>query len=423
MQQIKQDTLQSLSKIPSRVKEHLENFNEDMFTIRHLFMDFQDANIANYDMKKSKFPISSEMIARQTITILQLTLQNYFKSLEGSDNPYILGYSIEEKRANNSSNIPPTFIPTGCTFSTFYDSRETKNDEKELSTLNFLLVTDNKKLPTSDRSGIFDKTWMQPTNNAEGCFVIGEIFINWLLPKIKELLLKPFCKEKGEDGKTNIMDKLKEKMNLSQISTGWNFSASYEDEYLPPKGERTGDFYHVRNKWNLDCEMILSTDCFSEKEKNISKKAIIKLSGKIHRYHMHSGSGRCIDGDATQKWNCQIDIIAGTNGQIAFKCLDLKTPPPDIKIEQDFFSNFFNSIFGNHQVGNWFRKEFNEVTNELEKEFPENLNIRFILPAGNIFFFKNTCFDDAVNLLLEVTYKRENPSLHQENVSGCRAKT
>ena len=43
--------------IPDVVKKMLQSFNDNQFTINHLFMNFQDANIAAYDENLSSLPL------------------------------------------------------------------------------------------------------------------------------------------------------------------------------------------------------------------------------------------------------------------------------------------------------------------------------------------------------------------------------
>src|SRR4051812_22288041 len=95
MRTIEQEALKASAAVTQEVKDHLRNFSSDMFTVRHLFMDFQNANLAAFDPNHTRMavPDGTKLSAGQ-LTQFQNVLQTYFATLRGTDNPYVLGYAI-----------------------------------------------------------------------------------------------------------------------------------------------------------------------------------------------------------------------------------------------------------------------------------------------------------------------------------------
>jgi hypothetical protein len=75
---IKQERIKNNMAVPVVVKDMLDYFTDDQFTIRHLFMNFQDSNIANYDSVESKLPLPADA-NQNIITFFQTGVTNYFR--------------------------------------------------------------------------------------------------------------------------------------------------------------------------------------------------------------------------------------------------------------------------------------------------------------------------------------------------------
>lgn len=113
-----------------------QGINDSEFTIEALFLDFENANITAYNESKSTLP---EEIKRNGA--LQLALNNYFKNLKDSKNPYVLGYAINKKKIAERER--PLLYPAKASFSTSYSSKN------RASALNFLMLLKGHKFPSN----------------------------------------------------------------------------------------------------------------------------------------------------------------------------------------------------------------------------------------------------------------------------------
>ena len=104
---------------------------------------------------------------------MQLALQHHFASLAGSDNPYILGYTVAAKPFA-PTNFSPEFDPTDATFATSYNAAN-----PSLSTLNFLLEANGMPVPGGSTQP--NQRWVE-TTDADGRFCISKmrLFDSWL---------------------------------------------------------------------------------------------------------------------------------------------------------------------------------------------------------------------------------------------------
>jgi hypothetical protein len=169
--------------ITEHSKDALENviaqsgLDQKYFRIESLFLDFENANYADYDAKNSYIPIDNTQLSA-----FQNLLSNYFKTLKGTDNPYILGYAVKVKDVPYQEEA--MFQPTALKYSTTY------NEDPDLAAFNFLMVT-NKEGVFSDAEdvGVFSASLITDAS------VDGELVIN----------AKLFC------------NKIFEKLNLQEI--------------------------------------------------------------------------------------------------------------------------------------------------------------------------------------------------------------
>jgi hypothetical protein len=143
------------------------------FTIEALFLDFENANIANFDGTASRFP-------QGATTALQVAVQDYFKLIVAKQkNPYILGYALRVRKITSQKAL---FQPTAARFSTSY------SDHGPARALNFLLMGGNRDFPPGQNVGILPASLLEHADSGvDGIFAIDYgIF--------EAALLEPFVK-------------------------------------------------------------------------------------------------------------------------------------------------------------------------------------------------------------------------------------
>lgn len=125
--------------------------SDEDFTINSLFLNFSNANIANFDTTNSKLPKDSS-------EAFQNAISNYFNmTISGSDNPYVLGYGIHRKKIKASEKA--MFQPTSLNFSTSYSNKD--KNTGVFSAFNFLMMLNDTKPPTSTTAGILPKSLIE----------------------------------------------------------------------------------------------------------------------------------------------------------------------------------------------------------------------------------------------------------------------
>jgi hypothetical protein len=388
--------------IPAVVKDTLNNFDSSMFTIQSLFMDFENSNIANYDPSLSHLPLpdgSSLSSNPSLMAEFQLTLQDYFISLKGTDNPYILGYSVNAKNpSQNSANFPiPTFVPTGATFSTLVDNSQPNGI---LNALNYLVMTDSHQMPSN--AGTFASNWIK-TTDCDGTFVIGEkIFWNqWLLPMI-EAALTPVTPTDY-----NCLQ-----ASTTPTSSGWQMNREYTKAWIDKDAMMHFDLH---NSLDLKFDATVKPTNKINTTTGINEVLITINGNCVAQYNSYyEAIGIKTELDVTSSvnnWTVTITLTCGNNGIIN---MDVEEDIPTADIERG--GNWLG------ELGEWLSQDAQDRLDnygaELAKQFDaniedisnllKNVNNQFVSPAGDVFFFSDISVDNNANLLSSIKYKEEN---------------
>lgn len=159
-----------------------KGINDNDFTIKSLFLDFENANIADYDSGSSILPKDARENA-----LLQAAMVNYFKNLASSDNPYVLGYAINKNEVQEGER--GLFYPSGVAYSTSHSK------EARASTFNFLMLLNNNPFPSGNDAGVLPTSLMEyaqdTTATVNGVFGLSlsefeDVYIPLLSRNIKE---------------------------------------------------------------------------------------------------------------------------------------------------------------------------------------------------------------------------------------------
>jgi len=155
--------------------------SDNDFTIDSLFLDFSNANIADYDGNKSKLPEDAK-----AKTNLQIAIVNYFKN---PDNKYILGYAINKKEVKVLDKA--LLQPTGASYSTSF------SNIKRATAFNFLMLLNNHSFPTGNSTGVLDKSLIEKvedtTKTVHGVFGVDFIqFKENFIPQLTDGIKNDF---------------------------------------------------------------------------------------------------------------------------------------------------------------------------------------------------------------------------------------
>ncbi|MCE7992916.1 MAG: hypothetical protein HEP71_13085 [Roseivirga sp.] len=184
--------LQAQDEMNSVIRE--SGLKDADFTIESLFLNFRNARINQFDSGRSKFP-------QHMAVPLTAAISNYFNLfLPDSENPYVLGYGVS--RAKIGSREKAMFQPTSVGFSTSYSSRQgTRQQPGQFSVLNFLMMVNNAKAPTSQTAGVLARSLLESGKAqkppASGIFAIEHKLFTTYLSSLDKYVETIFSSQKG----------------------------------------------------------------------------------------------------------------------------------------------------------------------------------------------------------------------------------
>lgn len=167
--------------------------SESDFRIESLFLNFENANISNFDKSKSKFSIEDAVP-------LQIAIESYFNQvLPGTDHPYVLGYGVTRPKINSQEAM---FQPTSLEYSTSFS--EKINSKKpvpgQYSGFNFLMMLHGKDPVKSQNTGILSTSLIElgkdSTSTTDGVFAIQKSHFKDYLTSLDSYVASIFSEQK-----------------------------------------------------------------------------------------------------------------------------------------------------------------------------------------------------------------------------------
>lgn len=375
-------------------QEALENVESDIFSIYYLALSFEDADLIASTMLLTGGNVSSddaeEMIGYKT--------SHYFQSLADSCNPFILGYPVKSNNPQQTNAETPYFEPTDYTFSsTPYKYDGTDDGSKDgLSTLNYLMRTNNESLPSSARASVFDYNWPIPSG------VDGIMTIAWadfkryteecILPVIKDALSLPAEKDFTfqEPGHWHIYyeDKKKPKKVGSYASIPVYADITYKtscDLDCPPNGKQlTGSgYFSTYERLYQTYDVVFDT--------------VTQDLGTV---------------TTTTSFHFTITFGCGADGKLTLTTVvtddgtKQKKDETDLLEALDWFDMGLNDLEESQQAK--FEGAQEDMYANLNSKLLEGLNAvqnKVISPGGQDFFFKDLSFNFEQDLVMSATYK------------------
>jgi len=351
--------------IPPEVKQQLTAFDESMFDISHLFLNFEDANLVDsFNVKELNTNVLS---TPEAIGQFKDYVSVLLKQLQGSDNPFILGYTVTNKPSTDSTAIKPTFEPTGTNYSAYpepaYPSR---------STLNYLLMTQDRLVPVGPGYGIFNHNWVN-TDDIQGTFVISQTLVmNQILPTIASTL--------GADA-----SQFSQNSNSFSLTVGNSYGSSTTCTVVPIPGT---------NQVSISFVIYVRQD--------IHDGSIFhSYVGYVDGYIAFS-STLTLNLDAAGSLNVSVANGAPDSSHLSTHRNGLGDFEAGLAQAADTIRQAFGSdaIYQNMIRQDWSIAVGGSLLNAIT-----NLKQRIVLPAGNVFFFKNAVFSSEGHLMLTTTYK------------------
>lgn len=392
--------------VPKLVEDQLRGFMSSMFTVNHLFMDFESTDLMRFDPAYSNAGSAGDPGLQQLVLFMNF----YLKYLQAHGNPYILGYALtadDKTRITKDQNVPDALKPTGTTFTLYHDPADGGR-----SNLNFVLVTKGGHGKIVGTPGNLDSNWIAPNEQCDAKMIYSHSCL------IERLILQPFYDKLRSDVYAGIGDHISVPegntyaAGRSPTATGLRYSISErahgDDQYVnrfsvdfenDPTTIRIKFSGHIALYKEVHQQMVgctahahasgsvdwASTVTIST-AKNAAGQPTLKLdkSFNITGQHQDQGRDHCAD-------------IFDFLGEVLGKVLDALTALTD----KDFLSKLLDAVFDLRIPG----------LGDLNVAFANlgsSISTVLILPAGQVFWFKTPSIDHEGNLALQLTYKAEN---------------
>jgi hypothetical protein len=410
---VEKEALAESKAVPDLVKNQLYDFMDHMFAVSSLFADFESTDLLRYDPTHTDTGNVAGDIGREQFVLF---MQAYLKDLQEKGNPYILGYAISTTPLTEPPphlQVPDSLKPVGTTFTMFRDSAN-----QDMSTLNFILATKGGHGSISGTPGTFDTNWIDAAEQCDAKMIYSHAVL------VEEFFLRPIFENMSAHtydyirghinvGPGNDYDDAKKPFTDSDGSSGFAYTISdvnsgdnqYVNKYtvaiVNDAANSRLDFNfkgHINLYRNVSRDMGFCTaHAFAHGSvdwsgtisliASVSDNApVLSITNSFKIDHSSSGSDK---NDCAKAFGVIGDIVKGVLDVITFFSAE------------DFIDDLFDRVFNLNipGIGN-----IGEVFGNL----PNVCKTTIVLPAGQVFYFKNPSADKEGNFMVELTYKAEN---------------
>lgn len=400
--------LQALSKdkmdhLPQKVRDQLNKFSEEMFTIQHLLLDLNSTALSTPDALTTITPGANKPEHDAFVEFVQAFLEEQIKN----GNPYILGYNVESKETNRfaaNQVIPGPIRPVGTTYTMFHDPTD-----QSRSTLNFAMVTAGGKVTVPGSAPFLSMNLLDPQSPAQSRMV----YSNRVL--IEKLILEPFFWRY----RASIYDQINSKLD---VSPGLGL----------PQAMGHAPHLHLFNIADDKSGSDEYTNSFVVSSNSIGGQINLNFSGYMHFYKKKSKKLPFCRAHASAKtnisWSGTISLVPAKDAQ----------GRPTLRLDQVFHSNAPDNhthkdgcakgwdeiskilgglidtfSFGSNIVGQLFSNMLSVPTGEGNgpsvgaalNALGTSLPAVFLLPAGDVFEMGAIAIDSDSNVYLDLSQR------------------
>lgn len=430
--------------IPPEIAKILQQFDSSMFSIKSIFLDFQNSDLTTYDEVNSNLvfiPLSGGDAAAMDFIKANFgkMMGAWISQFRGKENPFILGYPVA--RQARSEDVKAVLQPTGANLSTHswqYEGASHDHQMDGLSTLNFLLVTGGKKILDDPKyyapdAGVFHRN-LVTSNDIDGKGIIArELFLGTYL---QQNLIDPFLlklKDLG-DYRNARMDKAGDDRRLTvdesthgfvPTLTGWHYN-----DHVVVHWEEDGNFIHWRDsEQNTMFDIVMSMEPDRDPAMLGALRLTLTIAAQLYRRETdetrqrwpglpstYYGKGWA---DARLKWNIWLQFIAGTDGKVDVKFSQhIDEPVKNHGIDGIFeFADFFSNAFGTHTISQDWDTNADSMVSEdngiasrvmdATEAVLGNMALLVVLPAPSQFFYKNILLNADGDIEVDLAYKTQ----------------
>lgn len=382
--------------------------NSADFTVASLFCDFENSNFTSTTITMSGDNLDP---TSQVFLTAEALISGYLQMIQGTGNPFILGYPVASTDPGTTSPGIPAFAPTASQFSTnpYHYSGDDDGSMDGLSTLNFLLMTEQNALPDYATNDAFAFNWVDETTVQGVMAIRADLFqqgyiVDLILPHLRTSLGipssinwvyngyadswsinyndQPYENDNGgkgeiigkDSGMLNIYEQLTNQtsctLTVSEgpeiVLTGSGTFYSKADIYEYPIGIKT---HMMWSSAQMDFDFTISLGAGSEAD-----------NGTITTTFTISNSGIVYD-----EWK---NVIVEIADWISSWFTDTN---------EEFEASITNSIT------NLENANYDQLDSDLKSAL-NSLSSQVILPNGSVYFYDSMVFDDQKNVRMNVTY-------------------
>jgi hypothetical protein len=428
------DALGKGLKIPPEILAQLESFSARDFDIASLFLDFENSKLNTFREELSSFPDSfgPDLKAR-----ISAQMGKFLAGQAASDNPFILGHTAMRKTAPPAEEI---LAPTGTNYSTtpwMVAGRQPSKAEKDLSTLNFLLVggghslVDDTKL-SGPGAGMFDVNRVL-SDEYDGVGVIDLAFFT-------EKYLKPFFIDPLQQRIQQVFGDYRH----ARDDRGPDVNVVEDSGGLSPKGDGLSWHYgqNIELRWHESGSTSHDRESFRaitfdvqlknkpDPEAGNAVRLALEINGSLFRREKDQvnqdlpGKSNVYVGDgwaeATFHSSQTIYFTAADHGGITLRVANDPMPEPATNSGRGgiySFADFFNDILGLHQISqDWDTNAGNLASNELldsaalqraSQDMLQSVATRVVLPAPHVFAYHELVLNPQNDPEIRLTYQTQ----------------
>jgi hypothetical protein len=416
----KSDTQPGMSKETLAI---LQDFRDSMFSINHIFLDMQNADLVDFDAASSSvFPgagPAAALLSQQFGDGIRAWITDH----RGGNNPYILGYAVLKQDVDTAD---PVLRATGASFSTQAWKYPTGSAHTPvldgLSTLNFLLVCDNRNIAgdaqlSSEAAGIFNSN-LVGENDIDGSLVISRsVFTNkyivpFIFAPLREKLKKfdpNFLTDWANHAPVTRQDQPPQDFTPDASGLKWT--------YVDAPGRYWSEHNMLEREDLVEHRYITANVSLLN---NADKRLALHIEGQLQRYHhrTHYTSGMYVRDSwvqTTVNWHIDLTFVAGVDGKINITTTGSADQPIHDHGDGglDAFADFFKGVLGIEQDWDKFYNSFKDdpaTLNQFIGRFSKSVNATEmcpVLPAPKIAFYKNIHLNGDGNIQVDLTYKAQ----------------
>jgi len=396
----------AFSHLPEDVKNTVKNLSpRSMFSVQQLYLDLNTAGLESVPEIKS---LNKESSAYFYLT--KIFLNKYFENMQDQsksdtnpDGNYLLGYSIKPSTKGDTSSIVPTDL--NFMVSPYLDSKGNATKDYDLYTLNWLVMTENHKMPAPVP---FEWNWVDKVDESDyhGVMAIRKGTFTNFLNKLLSQSLSSACWIPSCSVHVNFVS-VKYKWSLAPETSAQKYQVVNDGTSkvltFSYTKKSSGSDTFVPNWANIKLNYSLKTDVYLEGNK------IKTVSTATCYVHMNADGGIAEGNVAKYTSTAEYDLGVNTHGGLTVKLGTKNRVDQSDDVKPDVWGTIvtagtFTSITDGIKnfATNWLDSFLTGYDNQILSML--NGSGMWVFPGSQTFAFKNAQFSNSQDLISDVTY-------------------